>query len=176
MRLAVLVLLVLLLIVAVQIGYYGPRLPSTVASHFRGDGTPDGWSSRTELLGVYIAMVVLAISSFATLLLILPHLPESLINLPRKDYWLAPARREETFRTLGTRMLWFGKATPMLLSHLMGMTLAANLSPHPRLGKAAVWALVVYLAFTTVWLVSLLRHFYRPLSADPAGEDRFGTG
>lgn len=176
MRLALLVLLALLVIVAVQIAYYAPRLPATVAAHFTAGGAPDGWSSKTELLVLYVAIVLLVVLSFATLPLVLPRIPESVINLPHKDYWLAAVRREETFRDLGARMLWFGDATLMLVSHLMGVTLATNLTPHPRLGQAAaLWPLVLYLAFTAVWLVSLLRHFYRKPPADRTGEDRFGA-
>ncbi len=177
MRLALLVLLALLVVVAVQIAYYAPRLPATVASHFTAGGAPDGWASRSELLVIYVVIVLVTVLSFATLPLVLRHTSDSLINLPHKDYWLAPERRAETFRTLGARMLWFGDATLMLVSHLMGVTLATNLTPHPRLGPAALWALVVYLAFTALWLVSLLRHFYRPPPAEqtgPTGEDRFG--
>jgi uncharacterized membrane protein len=181
MKLALLVLVLLLAVVAAQIGYYAPRLPAKVASHFTASGAPDGWAPRSEFLEFYVIILLVTIVPFVLLPPILRHIPDSLINLPRKDYWLAPEQREETFRTLGSRMLWFGNATLMLVSHVMGVTLAANLTPHPRLGDAALWALVAYLAFTVVWLVSLLRYFYRkpPTNptrlAGPPGEDRFGA-
>jgi len=182
MKLAILVLVLLLAVVAAQIGYYAPRLPARVASHFTASGAPDGWAPRAELLELYVVILLVTIAPFALFPLILPHIPDGLINLPHKDYWLAPERRAETFRTLGSRMLWFGNATVMLVSHLMGVTLATNLTPHPSLGNTALWALAVYLAFTAVWLVSLLLYFYRKPPASragpptPAGEGRFGGG
>ncbi len=161
MKLAVLVFLALRAVVAVQVAYYAPLLPDTVASHFNGAGQPDGWMSKTAFLGVYLFIVATSAGIFFAIGALVKRVPDRWINLPRKDHWLAPERREETLEFLSVQMLWFGNVTLMFLSHVMGVAMAANLEPHPRLGESTLWALVLYLAFTVVWTVYFIGRFYR---------------
>lgn len=161
MRLARFALVVLLLVIAFQVAYYAPRLPDTVASHFGPSGEPDGWASKTELFVVYGVVLVVTVGPFLLLPQLLRRIPEEFINLPRKEYWLAPERREETFRTIGVHLLWLGNGTLAFLSHVMGRAMAVNLEPEPRLGGGFWWSLGLYVTFVTVWLVVFVRRFYR---------------
>lgn len=161
MRLPLFALVLLLGIAAFQVAYYAPRLPDTVASHFGPGGEPDGWSSKTGFLVGYGGVVALTTAPFLVLPWLLPRIPESLVNLPHKAYWLAPERREETFRTISAWLLWLAVGTLMLLTHLLGVTMAENLTPEPRLGSAVWWPLGLYLAFVAVWSVAFVRRFYR---------------
>lgn len=161
MKLVHFVLIALLGAVAFQIAHYAPLLPDTVASHFGPGGAADGWSSKSSFLTLYVVIVVITIGPFIGLPFLLRHLPDSFINLPNKEYWLAPERREETLRSIGTNLLWLGNATLMLLTHIMGVTMAANLEPEPRLGATAFWALGLYLAFTLAWTIAFVLRFYR---------------
>jgi len=161
MRLVHFVLIALLGVVAFQIAHYAPLLPDTVASHFGPGGVPDGWSSKSSFLTLYVIILVITVGPFLGLPFLLRRLPNDLINLPKKDYWLAPERRDETLRTISTNLLWLGNATLMFLSHVMGVTLAANLTPEPHLGGTVLWALGIYLAFVLVWTVTFVRRFYR---------------
>ncbi len=161
MRLARFLLVALLLVIALQVAYYAPRLPDTVASHFGAGGQPDGWSSKTELFVVYGVVAVVTVAPFLLLPLLLRRIPDNLINLPRKDYWLAPERREETFRVITVYLLWLGNGTLMFLAHVMGVAMAANLEPEPRLGDTFWWSFGLYMAFVVLWLVAFIRHFYR---------------
>lgn len=162
MRLARFVLVALLVVIALQVAYYAPKLPDTVASHFGASGAADGWSSKTSFLALYGVLIVILIVPFVVLPWLLPRIPDDLINLPHKRYWLAPERREETFRTLGDYLVWMGIGTLMLMSHLMGETFATNLEPKPHLQDTFWWAFGLYLGFVAVWLVLFYQRFRRP--------------
>lgn len=161
MRFALFALVAVLVVIAFQVAYYAPRLPDTVASHFGPGGQPDGWSSKTELFVVYGVVIVVTVAPFLLLPLLLRRIPDQYFNLPHKAYWLAPERREETVRIISAYLLWLGIATLALISHVMGVAMAANLEPEPRLGDTFWWALGLYLGFVAVWLVAFIRHFYR---------------
>jgi hypothetical protein len=93
--------------------------------------------------------------------------PDRLVNLPRKDYWLTPERREETFRFLNRQMLIFGCATLILLLVVMQWTIEANLDGTQTIPAAPMWWLLgAYLLFSAVWVVRLVGHF-RKVPAEP---------
>lgn len=161
MRFALLVLAALLALAAFQVVYYAPLLPDTVASHFGPGGEPDGWSSKTELLVVYGVVLLIAVAPFVLLPFLLPRIPDSLFNLPHKDFWLAPERRDETIRTIAVYLLWLANATLLLIIAVMGEAMEANLTAEPRL-EDHFWAILgLYLAFVAVWLVIFVRRFRR---------------
>lgn len=83
-------------------------LPPVVASHFGPGGQPDGWMSRGifavfGLLPVIVSLIVVVGAPRLT-----SRLPISMINLPNKDYWLAPERRALGLTKLAGQMEWFG--------------------------------------------------------------------
>ncbi|MGD2116295.1 MAG: DUF1648 domain-containing protein [Acidobacteriota bacterium] len=161
MRFALFVLVAVLVVIAFQVAYYAPRLPDTVASHFGAGGQPDGWSSKTELFVVYGVVILVTVTPFLLLPWLLPKIPDDLINMPKKDYWLAPERREETFRIITVYLLWMGIGTLMMLAHVMGLAMAANLEPEPRLAGSFWWSFGLYMAFVVAWTVTFVRRFYR---------------
>jgi len=169
MRFALFALVALLVVIALQVAYYAPKLPDTVPSHFGPSGRADGWSSKTELLAIYGGVVVITVGPFLLLPWLLRYIPDDLINMPNKDYWLAPERRRETERTISVYLLWIGIGTLMLLSHLMGETFAASFDPEPRLSDTFWWALGLYLAFVAGWCVVFVRAFRRRGDEPPRG-------
>src|SRR3954468_21478203 len=84
-----------------------PQLPDRVATHFGAGGEPDGWMSRSSHL-LFMGVFGLAFPLFVVgLFFILRFLPDSGLNIPHRDYWLAPERRSETFAYLFRHSLWF---------------------------------------------------------------------
>lgn len=71
-------------------------LPLRVATHFNLAGQPDGWLSRSEHLACMFAFG----SGFPAFLIgicwSIRFLPAGLINIPHREFWLAPARRAES--------------------------------------------------------------------------------
>ena len=71
-----------------------PQLPDQMVTHMSLEGEPDGFGSKS---GFYLSfgLAVLLINIMPPLLsILLKKLPESLINLPNKEYWFADATRK----------------------------------------------------------------------------------
>lgn len=108
------------------------RLPERVAVHFDASGVPNGWSSRSGLsLTILVLMALFAASYLATGLI--ARVPDRLINLPRKAYWLAPERRAETLEWLAGWTRWFLVVTLAFLVLTFITVFEANLVVPPRL-------------------------------------------
>ncbi|HTU61018.1 MAG TPA: DUF1648 domain-containing protein, partial [Polyangiales bacterium] len=105
-----------------------PQLPPRVASHFNGRGQPDGFMPReaffTDLALIGGGLIVLLLLAPALLRL----LPNNLINMPHRDYWLAPERRSESFGYIAIWFGWFAIATSVLLVAMLNLTLRANIA------------------------------------------------
>jgi uncharacterized membrane protein len=140
-----------------------PQLPARMASHFGANGVPNNWQSKEAFFfGMAGALSISFVVSFLLPRLI-NALPVNLINLPNKEYWLAAERREGTSRYMSAMMGWFGCALLFLLLFATSQAINANLPAVGRFdGQAMKMVLVGFLLFTGIWLILLMRHFYRP--------------
>ena len=83
----------LMVVSVVQHVWYFPQLPERVATHFGIDGQPNDWMSRTAAT-LLLAAVQLGVPLFLVGVTSLARrMPNSMINIPHKDYWLHPDRR-----------------------------------------------------------------------------------
>ena len=146
---------------------YYSVLPLRVASHFGANGVADGWMSRGAFGVTYVGTVVLMVVLFGGISALVRRLPVGLINLPHREYWLAPPRREETLRRLDVDMGWMGLGTIVLLIVTFQLCLEANRNGTFRLSNAIWGVLAVYLVAMTAWLVRfVLRYSQVPGSRD----------
>ena len=151
---------VLLVLGVLQWAHVYPQLPAVMASHFSGYGAPNGWQPKPAFFAVMA--LVIAVTAIPTFLVPrrLPSLPPERINLPNKSFWLAPERREETFRFFRAQMAWFGCALLFLLLYATSQAINANLPSIGRFDWQGMWyALGGFAIFCIVWLIHLLRHF-----------------
>jgi uncharacterized membrane protein len=141
-----------------------PELPPRVASHFGGSGEADGWSSKGTFGALMLGVVALIAGIGLALPRLIERLPASWVNLPHRDYWLAPERRAHTHGVLRTYLAWYGAATLVLIGAVLELVYRANLAADggaARLSPHAWTVLASYLAFVAVWLTSFLRRFRR---------------
>src|SRR5215471_2062897 len=104
-----------------------PQLPVRMASHFDPYGRPNG-SLPKETFFLVMAFAVVMTGAIGFLLPIaVAAAPAELINLPRKDYWLGPERREETLRFLRARLEWFACGVLFVLLYATSQAINANL-------------------------------------------------
>lgn len=141
-----------------------PLLPGRMASHFGPHGEVTNWQSKEQF---FMTMVVVVGVSFVAGFLapfLIGVMPANMINLPNKEYWLAPVRREETMRYLGMKMGWFACALLFLQLFVTSEAINANMPAHPPFDIGATFAVLFGLvAFMGIWTVSLLRHFRQVL-------------
>lgn len=143
-----------------QIVYYYPNLPETVASHFNAFGEADGWMSRQSYL--IFQLILLAFISFFSFIfpLLIRKMPSSLINIPNKDYWLAPERKTETHSILSRRFEWFGIGLCGLMISINQLVIQANLS-NRNLSPVGWYVIGIFLLFVIIWSVKLCRSFHK---------------
>jgi len=144
--------------------FYAPRLPERVASHFNFRGEPDGWMPKAAFLFGNVGVVIFTVAIMVGAAAWLTRLPDDAINLPNKEFWLAPERRATTLRIVGDSLHWLGVATVALLGSVTLETCRANLLPEPRLGIGVWVSLVAYLVYTVFWAAALTRRFRPPAS------------
>ena len=87
--------LVFLAIAVVAWGYSYDQMPPRRASHFNAAGAPNGWMTKNQFFTLNV--ILIAVAAFSGLFPAhkIAQVPTSKINLPNKEYWLDPTRREE---------------------------------------------------------------------------------
>jgi hypothetical protein len=160
--LGLLLLAAIVLVGVVQIGYYYPKLPPTVASHFNAAGKADDWMPKESFAALNAIVLASLLAVVLILGLVIPRVPVALINLPHKEYWLAPERRRQTDKLVFGGLLTCFNATGILLLGVFELAYLVNLG-HPNAMRWIPWALVaVYSGFVIIWLILFNRRFKKP--------------
>lgn len=143
--------------------YFYPLLPDRMAVHFNASGRADGWGYKQQFFETFGLVYNMMAILFWGLPFLIRRVPESLINLPNKDYWFAPERKEETMQRMINQFLFIGAMTLLLLDGVFYFTVKANLSDTPVLPAEWMWGMIIgFFIINIAWVVSLLRSFRRP--------------
>ncbi|RMH70440.1 MAG: DUF1648 domain-containing protein [Gemmatimonadetes bacterium] len=171
MKMTLLIYLILIL-AAVQCLYYAPQLPDVVASHFDAQNQPDGWCSKSEFINLYLILMGGLAILFVMMGGLMRHLPNTVINLPNKDYWLAPERSETTMNVIQREMHLMAVFTLLFLMIVVELIFRANLNPPPVLPGVAFWSILgIFMAFTVGWGIRFVVIF----SSVPEGSNPSST-
>jgi uncharacterized membrane protein len=150
-----------LLWAAADLAYHYPRLPESVAVHFNVSGVPDRWSPKSEFLTTWVVLLLVLAGLFAGLRVLLRFLPAGCINLPRREYWLAPERAAYTRAVVGDLVLALGVVILASISALNHVMLRANLRENPDLGLWPWLIMATTLVVIAPLLVWVTRRFFR---------------
>ena len=137
-------------------------LPPVVASHFGPGGAANGFMSKDTYTAFVLAVVVAvpALVGFSGLLVRV--LPPQLINLPHRQYWLAPQRKSATLESLSSMSLAFAIPLAVFLCFVHWLVIEANAVQPARLSEAPLFVGLGVLGGATVfWLAVLFRRFGR---------------
>jgi uncharacterized membrane protein len=151
-----------ILIAAADVAWLYPQLPERVATKFGGGGQPVAWSTRTGFLTAHLVSFSLTALLMLGLRFALPWIPVSMINLPHREYWLAPERAGYTRQRVGDMILGLGSSLLAFLTALGHLIMRANLDPEPRLGPAFPVLLGVYVAAMLGFVVWMFLRFRKP--------------
>ncbi|HEX2860777.1 MAG TPA: DUF1648 domain-containing protein [Lacunisphaera sp.] len=141
------------------------RLPDRIAAHFNGSGQPDGWLSRGQQTAWHIGTVLFLAAVFQGIAALQPRLPKEYVNLPHRDYWLAPERAAATHAWVNGIVLRLGCAVMLFFIALFHLLYRANLTAQPRLDGTVWWLTGGLLAMVATSLVALVRKFGRKPTA-----------
>ena len=156
---------ILLLVLVVAGGFVwltGGDLPPVVASHFGPGGNANGFMGRGTYTALMLAVVVAvpALVGFSGQLVRV--LPLRLVNLPNKQYWLAPQRRAATLESLSSMSAPFALVLAVFLCFVHWLVVQANAVQPARLPEGSLFVgLAVFGVATALWLVVLFRRFGR---------------
>ena len=162
MRYRPLAFLFVMLLIAVCAGVAGTSgaLPERVASHFVAASLADGYMARNAYrifmlaFGFGLPLLVVALIGW------LPRRAPNLINIPNRDYWLAPERRVATLAALDACALWLGCLLIALAGGVHWLIIRANTVDPPRLDNGLfVTLLGAFVACLACWIFVLLRRF-----------------
>jgi serine/threonine-protein kinase len=137
------------------------QMPPRVASHFNGAGVPDGWMSRSAYLAT-MAAIGIGLPLFQVgLFYSIRYFPCSVINVPRRDYWLAPERQPETFDAIFRFGIWLAILVALYVLAIHLLVVAANRSQPVQLSSYVWWLLASFLVAIMVWTFALIQQFRR---------------
>ena len=145
---------------AVFVWHTSDSLPPLVASHFGTSGTANGYMPRTFYIRFMLAFVLglPTIMTFVTWRAL--GSAKTRINLPNRDYWLAPERRAETIAFLRAGLLWFGVLLVAFLCFAHWLVVLANRTQPAHLVEPWFFGgLGVFVIAVCLWLMLLLGHF-----------------
>jgi len=137
-------------------------LPDRVASHFGANGLANGFMARDAYVAFTIGIVVVppALVGLA-IALSMKYFPQFL-NLPDRDYWLAPERRTATTEYLNGHSAWLVALLSVFALAIHLLVVRANHSVPAQLETAPFLALLLTFAVAmVVWIAALARRFRR---------------
>src|SRR5512141_1551506 len=151
-----------LLLAIVFVFVKSSSLPPVVASHFVVGGAANGFMPRsgyllfTIILLAGLPLLIVFLSSLST------FLPVRFINLPNREYWLAPERQDETLSYLREQGSHFGVMLIVFLCFVHWLVIRAN-SHNPPLFPESLFliGMAVFLIGLVVWLGRFVAHFRR---------------
>src|SRR5664279_802164 len=150
----------LLAMAATFIWFTGGAMPPVVASHFAASGVANGFMPRGSYVAIMlgatiVAPVLVALSGSLTRIL-----PVQLINLPHRQYWLAPQRRAATVASLAALSVHFASALVIFLCFVHWLVVKANAAQPPHLEQAPFFAgLALFVVAVALWFIYLLGRF-----------------
>jgi uncharacterized membrane protein len=134
--------------------HYYPLMPEKMATHFGVGGKANGWMAKDSFFLMIGGLCCFISVLFAVLPRFVAMMPDSIINLPNKPYWMTPERRPQAMAILGRYMLWTANLVLALFLGMGYLTYRANLMPEPALDERL--ALILMAGFVTCMLASVV--------------------
>ena len=153
---------ILLIIAACHMLYYYPKLPNIIPSQYGIDGQANQYMSKQAFITIYAIAFYLVAAIFYFLVKFIDKMPVPMTNMPKKEYWLAPERRDATYAMLRVYLLWMGNSTLMFLILVMHTVITGSIRGSASLGKLFFLALTGFMLFTLGWSFMLYRQLSNP--------------
>lgn len=137
-------------------------LPERVATHFNFSGAPNAWASNLVNTLFFSAMYLLMNSLFLAIPWFVQKLPVSMINMPNRDYWLAPERRAQSVQKIGAYMAAFAVGVNLFMIAVESLIFAANRSMMPLSPVGIISVGAAFFVFMILWIIQFIRAFRLP--------------
>lgn len=144
-----------------QAFFFNSISPPVVASHFDIRGVPDSMVSKTSLLLFHIILVVSVSVLFFLSGVFLHKIPPQLLNLPKKDYWLDPVRRDKTYNIFSKYLFWFADITLIFFVAAFQKVYMFNLSGEKKIGDFFFYYLLAFLFAAGLFAAAFFKKFLK---------------
>jgi uncharacterized membrane protein len=154
--------LVLAVCASIYFSHYYPLLPRVIASHFDRHGFANGWQTKQRFFQFPTGMTLLSAFLVFAIPAIVSVMPRQLVNLPNKEYWLAPGQRTASMQFLSAWFAWFGCAVYAVIILTFDYAVQTNLhSPYGPNPMRLWYTLAAFAIFTFIWTIRLFGRFSR---------------
>lgn len=118
--------------------YGAATAPAQIPGHFAADGSVDHWEGKWSFLITLGLTTAGLVALFELIARLSPKIPEAMINMPHKEYWMRPENRQKAAQLLAEDMRFFSSALVLLMAWMLGVTLSTA-----DLGSSNSWLLMV---------------------------------
>jgi uncharacterized membrane protein YhfC len=139
------------------------RLPEHVTTHFGDGGALNSWMTRTNQIKLMMG-IGLGFPLFLILAFVGVRARGGGLNIPHRDYWLAPERRMATHDFVLRQVVWFASFMLAFAAGEHYVILVVNASTPEAASVRLMWMIYVllgYVAGAGFWAFWLIRHFVR---------------
>jgi uncharacterized membrane protein len=147
---------------AAHLAYFLPQLPEPIASHFAGNGQPDGWMSRAGFVGFEACLVGFMAGVFLGVGWLGRRYGATLIHVPNREYWFAPERSEASSARLLQALLWLLAGVVAFVIAVNQLVFEANRSRAGLSGADLLAVMACAVLAVIAWSLHLYRRFLRP--------------
>jgi hypothetical protein len=160
----ILLFAVLLPAAAFRVSSLGAHLPGIVAVHFDGAGNANGFTTGDDCRRFMLSFTLGAPLFVVLVTALIPRLlPPSMVNVPNRAYWLAPARARQSVIFLSEQGVWFGCIFLAFLVCVDELIARANQTAPPAFPtRVFIGSMVLFFAAIGVWAARMFRRFRLP--------------
>ena len=136
------------------------QLGDSVATHFGSSFFANGWEQRDGYLRFALAFSIVLPVVVAAIVGWLPRLFPGYVNIPHRDYWLAPERSASTFACISVQGVLLGILLSVFMAGVHWLILQANAVVPPRLPPKPFWTmLIAFLIALAFWIWAFWSRF-----------------
>lgn len=76
--------------------------PAQMAAHFNAQGLPDRFTTKMDFFGAEVETMIIIVGLGLLIQILVLTVPVEWVNMPNRDYWLAPERRASVIDRLSS--------------------------------------------------------------------------
>ncbi len=146
------IMVLLVIVAAVQFVHYYGIIPDRLVTHFDMAGRANGWMDRAGFVATMAAIEAIFVVGALLFVRYAARIPTGIMNIPNRDYWLQPERKDDTLRFIWSQILWIETATLAFLIAVTESVFRANMTGGtPSLPSSFFYVLAAFVVLI-VWL------------------------
>ena len=157
--------ILVLLICAFEMTRLWSLMPEQMAAHFNIQGAPDRFVPKAQFFWLQLQTMLIVILVSLPIQILFLVIPPNIVNMPNREYWLAPERRRETMGRISDFGSTLFGVILLAIQAAFEISAYANLRT-PILFDARLMGIVMMSALAViVWMLMRLTSSFRQTSS-----------